>query len=67
MAAPQEVRDFASRLARTAFVAGERAARLPRGERDRAHTAIQATAQDMLAGYIEAEVERRVAAEGVEQ
>jgi hypothetical protein len=63
----QDARDFVARVARTAFTTGLRVASLPRAERARAETMMVAVAQDMLASFVEAEVERRVAAEGAQR
>ena len=59
MAGSQETRDFVARLARSAFTAGVRAASLTPSERDRLSVTVQQTAQDMLAGFVEAAVEQR--------
>lgn len=63
MADPQ-TRDFAARIARMAFDAGQQAAGQPRGEIDRRRVTTQGIVQDMLGSHIEAEVERRIAAAG---
>ena len=60
----QTTRDFATRIARNAFDAGLRAAGQPRGEIERRRIDVQGVTLEMLGTHIEAEVDRRLGAEG---
>lgn len=60
----QATRDFATRIARNAFDAGLRAAGQPRAEVDRRRLDAQGIVLEMLGTHIEAEVDRRLGADG---
>lgn len=63
-AASETSRSFAARIAREAFAAGLRAAGQPRSEIERQSVRVQELAQELLAGVVDAEVERRWQADG---